>query len=139
MLVSLLPPGIGGKGDVVVVDRLVRAFDIVARVRINAGVGTADNAVVTTVGVIISLIPWQRQGRQSIGSFHSFSATVVASATMVADNVAENVVVIFGTVALLKKKTTLNVDGVSNAIAVPVTAGIIDRLCLRTTILWCYS
>lgn len=56
MLVSLLPPGIGGKGDVVV-DRLVRAFDVVASVRINTRVGTADNAVVTTVGVIVSLSP----------------------------------------------------------------------------------
>jgi len=138
MLVSLLPPGIGGKGDVVV-DRLVRAFDIVASVRINASVGTADNAAVTTVGAIISLSPWQRQRKQSIGSFHSFSATVVASATMVANDVAENVVFNSGTVALLKKKTTLNVDVVSNTIDVPVKAGIIDRLCLRTTTLWCYS
>lgn len=58
---------------------------------------------------------------------------------MVADDVAENVVVNSGTVALLKKKTTLNVDGISNTIAVPDKAGIYDRLRLPTTALWCYS
>lgn len=139
MFVSLLPPGIGGEGYVVV-DRMVRAVDIVASVRINASVGTADNAVVATVGagVIISLIPWQRQGRQSIGSFHSFSATVVATATMIADDVADNVAAIYDAVAL-KQKTTLVVDGIPNSIAVPVAFSIIDRLCLRTKTLRCYS
>jgi len=97
VFVPLLPPGAGSEGDAVV-DPLVRAVAIVTCVGINTTVGATDNAVVAIVGVavVIGVIPWQRQGRQSIGCFHSFSATVVATTNTVADNVAA----ISGTISL---------------------------------------
>ena len=68
MLVSLLPPGISSEGDTVV-DCLVRWVTIGARVCVDTAVGTTYNTVIATVGidVVVGVVPWQRQGRQSIG------------------------------------------------------------------------
>lgn len=67
ILASLLPPGAGSERNAGV-DCLVRCFSIVACICVDTTVGIADNTVVATidVDVIAGVVPWQRQGRQSI-------------------------------------------------------------------------
>lgn len=98
MFVSLLPPCVGSERPVVVVDCLVRGVAIADCIGINTTVGTTDNTVVATigVGVIVGVIPWQGQGRHSIGCFHSLSTTVVDAAAKAVGDVAA----ISGNVAL---------------------------------------
>jgi len=138
MIVSLLPPIAGSEWDTVVAC-LIRVA-IAAWICINTAVGTANNAVVTTVrvDVVLVVISRQRQWRQSIGCFHSLSATVAAAAETVTDYIAG----ISSTVTLPKHETTLVVctAGIADNVRSTVDAaeGIASRSRLWTTTIRCY-
>jgi hypothetical protein len=140
MIISLLPPIAGSERDTVVVC-LIRGVAIAVWIGINAAVGTTDNAVVTTVrvDVVLVVISRQRQWRQSIGCFHSLSATVAAAA---AKTVTDYIAGISSTVTLPKHETTLVVctGGIADNVrsTVDVAEGIASRPRLWTTTIRCY-
>jgi len=76
---------------------------------------------------MISMVPWQRYWRQSIGCFHSLSATLVAIG---------NNATISGTDSFLEYKTTLVVVVVVDDATVDVAVGLID---MWTTTIRCRS